>query len=216
MPNEPSPSDVESKQPADCHGAPLSAFDIVRLLRLPDWGRLNADSDVTKAAFQDHKSCYGLVTYSRRPDRDGWRRWHGPDNHVFIEVVKITGLVVTAYGFVVPSSYVERLPYNAIIMNIFADFDWHSGWDTIFKAEDIQKWTPRLPEVIEEAVTSGTKAFEVIKAILETPYETLLAAHDEAAKIIGASQTTKSGSSSVSAARRMGAPDMDGAVPNDP
>lgn len=183
MPNE-AKLQPQSNRPADCHGTVLCAYDIVQLLRLPDWEWSDIDSKETKAAFQDHKPCYGLVTYARRPDRDGWRRWHGPDGHIFIEVVKITGLVATAYGSVVPSSYVERLPYNGIIMNIFANYDWQIGWDTIYKPEDIQEWTPRSPEAIEEAVTSGTKAFEVIKAILYTPYETLLAAHNEAAKII--------------------------------
>ena len=182
------PSEIKlqshSNSPTDCQGSTLGAYDIVRLLRLPDWEWSAADSEETKAAFQDHKPCYGFITYALRPDHDGWRRWHGPDSHIFIEVVKITGLVATAYGFVVPSSYVERLPYNSIIMNIFANYDWQIGWDTDYKPEDIQKWTPHPPEALEAAVTSETKAFEVIKTILHTPYEKLLAAHDEAAKII--------------------------------
>ena len=182
---QPLPND-QSRRPADFHGAALGALDIVRLLRLPDWQWSDTDGEETKAAFQDHKPCYGLVKYARRPDRDGWQNWHGPNGHIFIEVVKIAGSRATAYGFVVPSSYVERLPYNSIIMNIFANFDWESGWDAIYTPEDIQKWTPRPPEAIEWAVTKGTKAFEAIETIIQAPYEKLVAAHNEAAKLIAA------------------------------
>ena len=69
-------------------------------------------------------------------------------------------------------------------MNIFANYDWQIGWDTDYKPEDLQKWTPHSPEAMESAVTTETTAFKIIETILHTPYETLVAAHNEASKII--------------------------------
>jgi len=101
--------------------------------------------------------------------------------------VKIAGDVATAYEFVVPPDCVERIPYNVFIMNAFGNFSWQIHWEALSTDEGaLQEWNPRPPEEAKWPVSRGTKIYEIIKAIYETPYEALVAAHDEAAKIVPA------------------------------
>ena len=181
------PSESQPYRQADCHGAVLSAFDIVRLLRLPDYVWADADSKQIRAAYQGYIQCYGLVKYSRYHDLDGKRIWYGPNSNILVELVKIAGEVATAYEFVVPPDCVERIPYNALIMNIFGNCDWQIHWKSLCTAdEDLPEWNPRPSEQTKWSVQSGTKMYEIVKAIYETPYETLVAAHNAAAKVIPA------------------------------
>lgn len=180
------PSDDQPYRPFDCHGAALSAFDIVRLLRLPDYIWTDADSEQIRAAYQGYIQCYGLVKYARYTGPDGKRIWYGPNSQILVELVKIAGDVATAYEFVVPPDCVERIPYNALIMSIFGNFRFQIHWEALSTDGSLQEWNPRPLEETKWPVRHGTKMYEVIKKVYDTPYETLVAAHNKAANIIPA------------------------------
>lgn len=180
------PADDRPYRPVDCHGHALSAFDIVRLLRLPDYIWADADTEQIRAAYQGYIQCYGLVRYARYHSPDGGRIWYGPNSHILVELVKIAGDVATAYEFVVPPDCVERIPYNALIMSIFGNFSWQIHWEALSTDGGLQAWNPRPPEETKWPVSRGTRMYGLVKAIYDTPYETLVAAHNEAAKLVPA------------------------------
>lgn len=62
---------ISHSRPLDRFGNPISAFDIIRLIKLPDYIMADADTPRLEKIYRDYEGCYGIVRYFERPDQDG-------------------------------------------------------------------------------------------------------------------------------------------------
>ena len=180
-----SPTDEQANRPRDCNGTVLSAFDIVRIMYLPDYIFADADTQELRDTYKGYEHCYAIIKYARYPDQDGWRRWYGNNGLILVEATKATELFITVYEFVIPPQCVERLPFNSVIMNLFVNFDWQIHWDASTVGKK-QEWDIHHPDKVIMPIKKGTAPYNRLNAIINTPYDELILAHCAAEHIIPA------------------------------
>ena len=167
------PDDSDIARPVDMHGNLLGPLDLVILGEIPE--HYYADSDPrTAAVLRSYAGCYGLITFemneryrNNNKSHPGWVS--GDSSAVYVISHAINDNHISAYDFWLSPTTLRKIPFNYLIMNVFADFPW---------------------ELIEATgstshfVSVGTDKYEIIKSILETPYDTLKRAHDAAAHVL--------------------------------
>lgn len=165
-------------QPKSKDGTIIKPLDLVITGEIPQhyW------QDPNFTNLKNYQGCYGLVTYSEadmgtvcspwsygRKGHPGWVDLDG--SHVNVLCRRISDNSVTSYDFWLPTISLTKIPYNSLIMNIFADYPW--------QMQDTEG--PSSTFFIRE----GMEEFAHIKKIMDTPYERLVEAHDKAMDIIG-------------------------------
>jgi hypothetical protein len=154
-------------RPLDCNGRVLKPLDLVRIKCIPSHNFTDPDF----AILAEYSGCYGLVTYCMkepwyfgRSDHPGWVSSDGAV--VCVLTRRINGNRVTSWEFWLPEQSVEWLPYNSLIMDVFAEYPWEMA-----DANGNSK----------HFVIAGMEQFAHIKKVLDAPYETLVKAHAAAA-----------------------------------
>lgn len=163
------------ERPLDAVGAELCPLDLVIIRKVPE----HYYADPEFASLEDYKGRFGLVTYSAagkatepyyagRHEHPGWV--DGTLSHVNVLSRRISVDEIYSYEFWVPVADLLRIPYNSLIMNIFADYPWE------MLEEDGPSSHPFL--------VRGMPQFAHIEMVMTRPYEDLVAAHDAAIGIL--------------------------------
>ncbi len=167
-----------NKRPRDKNGNTLKPLDLVILGDIPEhyW------VDPGFSSLKKYKGCYGLITYEDRDgivynpyylgdkNHPGWVNSEGSVVNVLTRRIDMDNEAVASWQFWLPPETLQKIPYNALIMNIFAEYPWqmkeeNGPSDYLF-------------------IRKGVEEYQYIKKIMETPYKKLVAAHDAAMNIL--------------------------------
>jgi hypothetical protein len=167
------------QRPSDRNGVSLKPLDLVVVASIPEhfW----ADPEFRQ--LKEYAGSYGLVTYydagtgpSCSPwhfDRKGHPGWVMADNSaVNVLCRRVAGDVITSYDFWIPPATLTKIPYNVLVMTIFADYPWQMNEDEGPSAYPF--------------IRGGMPEFDHIRRIIETPYAKLVEAHDAAMAVLPA------------------------------
>lgn len=160
-----------SLRPVDSGGATLKPLDLVIIGDIPEqyW------CDPGFESLRDYEGKFGLVTYHMKQPwyygKKGVPGWVSPTGDwVNVETRKIDSNSVVCFDFILPPSSLTRIPYNSIIMSIFADYPWRMMDDE--GPSD------------HAFVIRGMQPFAFIERVLNTPYEDLERAHQAAVQFL--------------------------------
>lgn len=160
-----------SVRPLDSKNQELRPLDLVIIDKVPECHHQEEGLEF----IRNYEGKYGLITYFMgqpyyydKKDHPGWVSSDGTVVCVWSHA--IDDGVITAWDFWLPPENLTRIPYNFLIMNIFAEFPWQMR-DTDGPSD-------------HNFVVEGMEQFAQIKAIMETPYETLVDAHNAAAAVL--------------------------------
>ena len=170
---------ISHSRPLDRFGNPISAFDIIRLIKLPDYIMADADTPELEKIYRDYEGCYGIVRYFERPDQDGWRRYTSANGVILIKLTKLVDDFFTSYEFVVPADCVEVLPYNILIMNLLVSVDWQIAWSPLDEFNSEVDFLYQPSEEVINPVRSGNPLYAWLKAIASLSYEELVMHHNK-------------------------------------
>ena len=160
-----------SVRPHDMNGGPLQPLDLVVLSEIPEHFWIEPGFE----GLKDYAGKFGMVTYlTDGPyyfDMKGYPGWASPTGElVHVIATKIRDDCVYRYEFALPPSTVRRIPYNSIIMSLFADYPWQMPDD---------EGPSDHPFVIR-----GMEQFAFIERVLSTPYDELEKAHRAAVQFL--------------------------------
>ena len=157
-------------RPRDRHGVYLKPLDLVRIVSIP----AHNFSDPDFGYLENYVGCYGLVTYFAKEtwyfdkkDHPGWVS--GDGKYACVLTRRIDGDRITSWEFWLSEGDVEKLPYNSLIMNVFADYPWQLTNDDGSS---------------EMFIVEGMEEFAHIRKILEAPYHCLVDAHHKAMEVL--------------------------------
>ncbi len=168
-----------SIRPLDGKGQALKPMDIVLVKAIPNhyW----CDPDFSE--LQNFAGSYGLISYVSdgiesepyflgNKSHPGWVNGDGSLVHLLTRRVG-NGVIVTG-DFWVPPADLVRLPFNALLMNIFVEYPWQmqddeGGGSSLF-------------------IKDGMFEYDFIKRITEARLSVLNAAHNAAMNVLENSQ----------------------------
>lgn len=160
-------------RPLDVVGQKLQPFDFVIIDKIPE--PYYADPDF--ASLKHYAGCYGMVTYYHdtpyyfdNKDHLGWISPDGISVCVISRRIDAAGVLLES-DFWLEASTLTKVPFNYLLAAAFGSYRLY--------LEDSELGP-------EDMIVEGVEPFEKIKAVLEAPYETLVKAHDEIAKHLGA------------------------------
>jgi hypothetical protein len=158
-------------RPLDAVGQKLQPLDFVIIDKIPEHYYIDPDF----ASLIKYGGCYGMVTYNHETpyyfDNKDHLGWISPDGHsVCVVSRRIETGVLLEYDFWLSASTLRKIPFNYLLAAAFVSYPLH--------LEDVELGPEHL-------IAEGVEPFEKIKAVLETPYENLVKAHGEVAKLIG-------------------------------
>jgi len=161
-------------RPKDLHGEVLQPLDLVIIGEIPDHYLSDADGEEA-AILNSYAGRYGLITYYMNEpffyDKKDHSGWVNPDGTVvYVRSHTVAGDHISSYGFWLSSKSLQKIPYNPIIMNVFADFPWEM-------TEDSGPGTKHF-------IRKGMPWFDRLKDIMETPYSELVLAGDAAMRLL--------------------------------
>jgi hypothetical protein len=162
-------------RPLDGRGEPLKPLDLVVIEAVPWHYWAEPETETLK----QYAGRYGLITYYGvgphaepyyygKKDHPGWVSGDGGVVNVLTR--RVAGDEIASYEFWIPPSDLRKIPFNALIMNVFVEYPWQMR-DTDGPSDSLF-----IREPLEE--------FSRLKTILETPLHVLQAAHDAAMSII--------------------------------
>ena len=168
-----------SLRPGDCNGITLKPLDLVVINRLPEhyW------QDPIFANLSEFSGCYGLITYSSEgaegvteyqpyfrgnKEHPGWVSGDGSVVNVLSR--RISGESVVSCEFWIPPVDLRKIPFNCLIMNVFAEYPWQMA----------ESAGPSSRFFVKR----GMPEYDYIKMILQRPHSTLEAAHKAAMTIL--------------------------------
>lgn len=162
-------------RPLDCDGRAMKPLDLVIIKEVPEhyW----ADPDCSE--LKSFEGCYGLITYPTdgvesqpyylgNKNHPGWVSGDGTKVNVLARRVRHTEVV--SWDLWAPSNCLEKIPFNSLIMNIFAEYPWQ------MKSED----GPGSILFIRE----GVPEFDYIKRLVNTSRRVLDKAHAAAMAVL--------------------------------
>jgi hypothetical protein len=157
-------------RPQDAFGQKLQPFDFVIIGKIPEPNYMDPDF----ASLKEYEGCYGMVVYSGdTPYNFGDKNhlgWISPDGqYVCVISRRVEMDTLLAWDFWLPASTLRKIPFNYPLAAAFASY-------RLF-LEDNELG----PEFM---IVEGTEPFEKIKAVLQAPYNTLVKAHHEIAKLL--------------------------------
>ncbi len=168
--------------PHDCNGLLLQPMDLVSIGAIPShyW------SDPEFNSLQNFSGGYGLITYYPGSEIEFDPYFQGDKDHpgwvsreaklVYVLSRRIENAHVATCDFWLPPQSLKKLPFNSIIMNIFAQYPWQMR-----EADGPGS---------ELFVSEGMKQFDYLRAIIQTPYSELVKAHEAAMAVLKFSQQT--------------------------
>jgi hypothetical protein len=160
-------------RPVDCAGQKLCPLDLVIINDIPR--ELYSDEGLEN--LQGYIGKYGLISYFMnqpfyygKKDHPGWVSGDGSMISVLtrkISKARTDGRnVVTTWDFWLAPKNLTKIPFNSLVMNIFADYPWQMPDDD----------GPSDHHFIVE----GMEQYAHIERVLNSPYESLVKAHDAA------------------------------------
>jgi hypothetical protein len=162
--------------PSDCNGHQIKPMDLVIINSVPEYYW----REVGCSALQNFSGCYGLVTYypgegECEPFYLGNKEhpgWTSSDRKlVFVLSRQIIENRVMTYNFWLDPKQLNRIPFNALIMNIFSQLPWQMQ----------QVDGPSSELFIKE----GMSEFAYLKKIMQAPYQEMVRINDEAMAKLG-------------------------------
>lgn len=168
-------------RPLDGRGEPLKPLDLVIIDAVPKhyWAEEGLEG------LKEYAGRYGLITYYGagptaepyyfgKKDHPGWVSADG--GVVNVATRRVAGDEIASCEFWIPPSDLRKIPFNALIMNVFVEYPWQMG-DTDGPSDSLF-----IREPLEE--------FTRLKMILDTPLHVLQLAHDAAMSVIARAPRT--------------------------
>jgi hypothetical protein len=163
-------------RPLDRYHAPLQPLDLVVIETIPEFHWQEEGFEEIKY----YHGAYGLVTYF------GSRPWY-PGNHkipgwvsrngdqVDVSTHHLSGDVISSWDFWLPANGLRRIPYNFLLMSVFAEYPWAMTEND-------------GPSGIN-FIRKGVPQFDYLSEILDAPYERLVKAHEMAYAVLKAAES---------------------------
>jgi hypothetical protein len=160
-----------SVRPLDAKNQELRPLDLVIINEIPSFHYEEEGLEF----IRNYEGKYGLLTYflgaPHYYDDKSHPGWVSPDGSVVcVWSHAINGGAVTSWDLWIPPENLTRIPHNFLIMNLFSEFPWQM-LDSDGPSD-------------HNFVVEGMEQFAYIKRILETPYETLVDAHNAATAVL--------------------------------
>ncbi len=166
--------------PKDRNGTSLKVLDFVVIGEIPS--HYYSDPGITaetSKVLNSYSGKYGLITYPLNERyypgtalSPSWLSLDGTHVHVLSHAINHSH--VSSYDFWLPSITLEKIPQNLLIQSVFAEFSWEmecvGGQDDVY------------------VVVQGMEQFDLIKAILDAPYDVLKTAHEAAMAVLERTQ----------------------------
>jgi hypothetical protein len=160
-----------SLRPTDQSGKKLQPLDLVMIGDIPAHYYDDPDFMVLK----EYAGNYGILTYFLgepfyygRKSHPGWT--DGEVESVNVLSRRVCDDAICSMDFWIPACTLKKIPYNSLIMNVFADYPWQMLDDD--GPSD------------HHFVVRGMEQFDHIERILSAPYGDLVNAHEAAMKAL--------------------------------
>jgi hypothetical protein len=171
----------------DCRGQNLQVFDFVRVVKIPDWylSDQGGEGRSLGESHSAHTNCFGMIKYSLWQHSDGMKRWFGVNKVFVVSVISCEADRITAIDFALTGECVERISPNFVLSTLFINYDWtefpsHDQQNPYGNDKEIGAIRPGTGRARCWPIAGGSPTYELIKMLLETPTEALIAAHEAA------------------------------------